>query len=168
MPTFTVLFVTLLVALGGWPGTAGAAPVEPAGPRPAVLTKQKPFKAVAAGPKQVKPGDTFRVRYTVYLLDDSHYLYKDACAVEVTDPGPFTFGPLRYWPKPVKTLDPFEKTEKEVYHEPLTMYLEGTVPPDAAAGRYTISAVVKYRGCNKTVCFFPARETLQVTIDVVR
>ena len=157
------LVVTTWTAQGGDPP-----PVEPATPRPTTLTKVRPFKAVASAPERVKPGETFQVRYTVYLLDETHYLYKDACSVTVTDPGAFTFGTPKYWPEPVKTLDPFEKTEKEVYHRPLTMYLEGRVPKDAPAGKHTVSAVVAYRGCNKTVCFFPVKETLSLPIEVVR
>ncbi len=145
---------------------AGAPPVVPAGPKPASLTKARPFKVVAAAPERVKAGDTFQLRYTVYLLDDTHYLYKDACSVTVTDPGPFTFGPTKFWPAPETTLDPFENKKKEVYHHPVTMYLQGEVPAGTPSGKYVLTAVVAYRGCNKTVCFFPAKETLVLEVEV--
>ncbi len=145
---------------------AARAPVEPATPRPTSLTKKKPFKAVAAGPARVAPGDSFTLRYTIYLLNDKHYLYKDACSVTVSEAGPFQIGEVHYWPKPQKTHDPFENTEKEVYHKPLTMYLTGKVPPDTAPGKVTVRAVVAYRGCNESVCFFPTKETLELDIEV--
>ncbi len=171
MRNITMMLLALWTGLLAGAATAAGgdhAPIEPATPRPTTLTKTQPFQAVASGPERVKPGETFRVRYTIYLLDETHYLYKDACSVTVTEPGPFTFSAPKYWPAPEKTFDPFEQAEKEVYHHPLTMYLEATVPADAPTGKHRVSAVVKYRGCNKTVCFFPAKVTLPLSIEVVR
>lgn len=155
------LLVFVLSAMG-----AGE-PVEPAGTPPTTLTKTKPFAVQAAAPDQAYPGQTFRLRYTVYMLDNTHYLYKDACALTLEKVEGVNFGPVHFWPQPAQKFDPYESKVMEVYHVPVTLYVEGTVSEDARLGSRQVEARISYRGCNASVCFFPVKETITRTLEIV-
>lgn len=158
------LFVISLLSIGI---SEAETPIEPAGPPPSTMTKAKPFAVQGAGPTQAYPGRTFRLRYTIYLLNDTHYLYKNAGRLTLEKVEGVDFSPVRYWPKPTQKLDPYESKVVEVYHVPVTLYVEGTVAEDARIGTRQVEARVAYRGCNASVCFFPAKETIRLTLEIV-
>ena len=164
-----VLAVSVIALCLVMPGAAsGAAPVEPATPAPTTMTKDKPFAAVANGPATVSPGETFQLRYSVYPLNHDHYLYKERMGLKVPTVAGISFSPIQFSPDPEKKYDQFEARDMEIYHVPVTLYVEGKVAPDAAPGSRTVEVQLSYQGCNPTVCFFPTRQTFPLTFEIVK
>lgn len=130
------------------------------------LNKNQPFKSVAAGPSQVAPGGTAQFKFSIHVLDSNHYLYKEMLKLEIKPVPGLTFSDTKF-SRPAETkYDQFEERDREIYKSTITMYVDATVAANAAPGPRTLEALVRFQGCNPTLCFIPTKEphTLKLTV----
>lgn len=149
----------LLLAL--LPGAAARADGGPApvGSRPAVLAKDKPFKAQAE--VVMTSPQAGKVRVSVWMFKDDHYIYQERSSVAVAAPEGVTVGAVVAPPTKTK-YDP--NFDKDVVIHVGTPTFEVPIDLGAVAPPVELKLTVKYQGCNPVQCFFPATEQLTVTV----
>ncbi len=140
--------------------------VTPSPEAKAATTPEAPFEAKGSvTPAAAPPGSSVKLKYTVQV-HPGHFIYREATSVEITDPGGLKVG-TPIFPKPVTHFDKFENTEKEVYEQTITIVVPATLPKGAASGSpLTVTALVRYRGCNQTTCFFPKTDEIKLAVTV--
>ncbi|MDP8245732.1 MAG: protein-disulfide reductase DsbD [Candidatus Hinthialibacter antarcticus] len=94
-----------------------------------------------------------------------HWTYKDMTSIAL-DKSAIVLSGEASLPTPHTKLDPFENVEKEIYDGENEFRLPITVQPDAAPGVHSVTFVVDYQGCSKTVCYFPQTKTYPLSFTV--
>jgi thiol:disulfide interchange protein DsbD len=111
----------------------------------------------------VAPNGTTAARVTVVVPKGFH-VYRDMMDVTVTDAGGLTIGPASF-PPGMMTDDPASPgTNREQFDEDVLIDLPVTAP--ATAGKYTAALSVRYQGCKKNLCYFPAEQTPSLVVTV--
>jgi len=163
---FIALGWMALLLVGGAVSLADV--VEPVMPAPSTLTKDNPFDVVMAGPEKIRAGEKFTLRYSVHILDKKHYIYKERSSLKVlSEAEGVTLSEPRFSREAERKYDPLEEKDMDIFHDHMTFYVEGVVAATAAAGPRTVTAQIRWQGCNPTVCFFPTKRELPINFEVV-
>jgi len=111
----------------------------------------------------VAPNGTTAARVTVVVPKGFH-VYRDMMDVTVTNAGGLTIGPASFPPGMMKDDPASPGTNREQFEEDVLIDLPVTAP--ATAGTYTAALSVRYQGCKKNLCYFPAEQTPSLVVTV--
>lgn len=139
-------------------------------PASAQFGTKKVVKTSIAAPKSVNAGKSFTVKVNLQITEQYHL--QSNKPVDPYVPTILEVGEVKGF-KVGKIVYPAGK-EMDVAGEKLSVYegkVELTVPVFTSnslkPGKYTLPMTLKYQGCNDKSCFPPAKETLQVKVDVL-
>jgi thiol:disulfide interchange protein len=102
-----------------------------------------------------------------FKLEKDSYIYRDSLKVEVNPLTGIKFG-KPVFPKPEKKMDQFLNKTKEIYHNSFTIKIPLEVSGNARLGKGSLSSVVWYQGCNKTICFVPQEKIISAPYEIVK
>lgn len=122
--------------------------------------------SVTVTPAELPRGGSGTVEATLTVAAD-YIVYADMTDVSVGDTAAVQLGALERPTGKVKD-DPFGSEPREIYTGRATFRLPFTVPEDATLGRQTLEVRTKHQGCSEIVCFFPAKATWPVEVQIVK
>ena len=122
-----------------------------------------PFRAEVLGTRVEKGGSgTAEVRI---IVPAGHHVYRDMMWVKVEDAGGLTLGDADF-PKGLMKPDPANPgTDRELYD--LDVIIHVPIQGNVAEGTYTAKLKVGYQGCKGGLCFMPATESHDLTVDII-
>jgi thiol:disulfide interchange protein DsbD len=121
----------------------------------------QPFETVIlSAPDSAVAGEEITLRYRLSIPDE-HWVYWERTGLEVL-PSPGYEVVALHAPDPEIKFDPFLEKEVEVYKHDTEF-----VASLRAGWSTSVSAVLRYQGCNNSFCFFPQADTLRVELRVV-
>ena len=153
---------------------AGAAVVALLMPGSAYAQVQRPVIQVTAAPAEVeaKAGETIALRLSVRLPPDVHVQSDKPrdpsvipTALTLTPPAGITIEKIVY-PPAADLVQTGRAEALSVFGGTLTIEARLAVPKTEPSGERQVAATLRYQACTESVCFPPARATVQWTLTV--
>lgn len=126
-----------------------------------------PFEAkVELKDSKVKAKSKTEVLLTFKIEKDS-YIYKDSINLKINNSQGLKIG-KPVFQKAEKKMDKFSGTEKEIYHNSVTVRLPIEALDSVKQGKTELDVTIGYQGCSKTVCYLPQEKTIKVPVEFIK
>lgn len=126
-------------------------------PTAALGQGRQPFDVSA----ELVPHDGGTAVRVTYQVPEGHFIYRDMSRVTVQAPEGMEAGEVLFPPGEV-VFDDFSGEEKEIFPEDFQVMV-----PLRGEGAGTVEVTASWQGCSESVCFFPARQTFQLSAGEV-
>lgn len=112
----------------------------------------------------IAPGEKGEIEFTLTVAAN-HIVYEQMTSVSVESaPGLQTEAPIQ--PESHTKIDPIDGKEKKVYTDTVKFRLPFAIAKDASAGDMQLTAIAKFQGCSKTMCYFPQTKKFPLVLKI--
>ncbi len=122
-----------------------------------------PFRAEVLGTR-VKAGEDGRAEVRI-IVPEGHHVYRDMMWVKVLDAGGLTLGEADFPPGLMRADPANPGAQRELFDLDVVIHIP--VKGVGAAGTFTARVKVGYQGCKGGLCFMPATEEHELTVDIL-
>lgn len=122
-----------------------------------------PFRAEVLGTR-VEVGGEGKAEVRI-IVPEGHHVYRDMMWVKVVDAGGLTLGEADFPPGLMRPDPANPGSERELYD--LDVVIHVPIKGDVAPGSHTARLKVGYQGCKGGLCYMPAIEEHDLTVDIL-
>ncbi|MFN4151363.1 MAG: protein-disulfide reductase DsbD N-terminal domain-containing protein [Candidatus Sericytochromatia bacterium] len=102
-----------------------------------------------------------------FKIDKDSYIYKESVSFKINNSNGLKVGkPI--FPKAEKKLDKFSGTQKEIYHNSLSVRLPIEALDSVKQGKSELDVTIGYQGCSKAICFLPQEKNIKVPVEFIK